>query len=99
MLLLTGFLATAKVNSNLGLSTGDPAGFNAATKNGLAKLVADGGLWMEQLKAMGITIVMAVVATVVIAMIVKALIGLRPTVESEEIGLDLTDHGEAGYEF
>ena len=97
--LLTGFLATAKVNSNLGLSTGDPAGFNAATKNGLAKLVADGGLWMEQLKVMGLTIVMAVVATVVIAMIVKAVIGLRPTVENEEIGLDLTDHGEAGYEF
>ena len=97
--LLTGFLATSKVNGNLVLSSGDPAGFNPATKNGLAKLVADGGLWMEQLKAMGITIVMAIVATIVITLIVKVVVGLRPTVENEEIGLDLTDHGEAGYEF
>ena len=89
--LLTGFLATPTVNSNL---TGA-----AAVTNGLAKLVTDGGLFVEQLKAMGLTIVMAVVATVVITIIVKVLVGLRPTVENEEIGLDLTDHGEAGYEF
>ncbi|MDB6139260.1 MAG: amtB 1 [Verrucomicrobiaceae bacterium] len=98
--LLTGFLATNTVNGNLVKSTGaDPTAFSPATKNGLADLVANGGLWMEQLKAMGITIVMAVVATVVITLIVKVLVGLRPTVENEEIGLDLTDHGEAGYEF
>ena len=47
---------------------------------------------------MGITIVMAIVATVVIAYIVKAVVGLRPSIEEEEIGLDLIDHGEAGYE-
>jgi Amt family ammonium transporter len=35
---------------------------------------------------------------VVITMIVKVLVGLRPTPEEEAIGLDLTDHGEAGYE-
>ena len=86
--LLTGFLATADVNSNL---TGDPA-----KANGLAKLVGN-GLWLEQLKAMGITIVLSVVATVVIAYIVKAVIGLRPTEENETVGLDLTDHGEEGY--
>ena len=58
--LLTGFLATDKVNGNLSLIA-DAASANPATKNGLAKLVANGGLWMEQLKAMGITIVLAVV--------------------------------------
>src|SRR5580704_3074724 len=42
--LLTGFLATAKVNANLSLIT-DPASANAATKNGLAKLVANHTLW------------------------------------------------------
>jgi ammonia channel protein AmtB len=34
---------------------------------------------------------------VVIASIVKALIGLRPDMEAEELGLDQSDHGEAGY--
>ena len=53
---------------------------------------------LEQLKAMGLTIGMSVVATFVITLIVKATVGLRPTLENEDIGLDLVDHGEAGYE-
>ncbi len=56
------------------------------------------GLLMEQLKAVGLTIVWSVVATAIIAYIVKAVIGLRPTPEDESTGLDLADHGEAGYE-
>jgi Amt family ammonium transporter len=87
--LLTGLLATASVNANL---TGTPA-----TKNGLAKLVTDGGLWLEQLKAMAITLVLAIVATVVIAFLVKAVVGLRPTEEVERQGLDINEHGEEGY--
>jgi ammonia channel protein AmtB len=30
---------------------------------------------------------------------VKAAIGLRPAPDSEEMGLDDVDHGEAGYHF
>lgn len=56
------------------------------------------GLLMNQLKACAITIVWSVVATAIIAYIVKAVIGLRPTAEVEEIGLDLAEHGEQGYE-
>jgi Amt family ammonium transporter len=89
--LLTGVLATASVNPNL-------TEVNAYAKdNGLAKIVADGGLWIEQLKAMGITIVLAVVATAIIAYLVKFTIGLRVSEETETIGLDLAEHGEEGY--
>jgi ammonium transporter, Amt family len=56
------------------------------------------GLFMEQVKAVGLTIVWSVVATAIIAFIVKAVIGLRPTAEIEEAGLDLAEHGEQGYE-
>jgi Amt family ammonium transporter len=56
------------------------------------------GLVMAQLKAVGLTIVWSVVATVVITFIVKAVVGLRPTPEQEQTGLDLAEHGEAGYE-
>ncbi len=94
--LLTGFLATDKVNGNLSLIA-DAAAANPATKNGLAKLVAGGGLWMEQLKAIGLTLALAVVGTIVIAYIVKMVIGLRPTEEVETVGLDLAEHGEEGY--
>ncbi|GDY21433.1 ammonium transporter [Verrucomicrobiota bacterium] len=100
--LLTGFLATAKSgNANIVSNLADVGGkldlANPATKNGLAKLVESGGLWMEQLKAMALTVVLAVVGTVIIAYIVKAVVGLRPTEEVETAGLDLSEHGEEGY--
>lgn len=91
--LLTGILATAKVNSNLATST--PA--NPATTNGLAGLIEHHTLWLQQLAAMGLTIVLAVVATTVIAFVIKAVIGLRPTREVELQGLDINEHGEEGY--
>ncbi len=56
------------------------------------------GLLMNQIKAVILTIVWSVVATAVIAIIVKVTVGLRPTVEVEDSGLDLPEHGEAGYE-
>ena len=56
------------------------------------------GLLVEQLKAVGITIVWSVVATAVIAFIIKAVLGLRPDPEVETAGLDLAEHGEGGYE-
>ena len=42
-------------------------------------------------------LVLAIVGTVVIAYIVKAVVGLRPTPEVETSGLDLAEHGEEGY--
>jgi Amt family ammonium transporter len=54
-------------------------------------------LVFEQLKAMVITIVLAVVGTAIIAYVVKALVGLRPNEEVETLGLDLAEHGEEGY--
>jgi ammonium transporter, Amt family len=82
--LLTGVLATADVNSNLSTNLSGIVGKT---------------LWLEQLKAMGLTIAMAVVGTVVLAFAVKALIGLRPDREDEEGGLDAVDHGESGYHY
>ena len=80
--LITGFLADAGMNPNLNTNLKDLVG---------------NGLWVEQLKAMGLTIALAVVATAVIGYALKATIGLRPNEEDEELGLDLADHGEQGY--
>ncbi len=90
---LTGILTTSSVNSNL---TSVNA---AATKNGLDKLVANGGLLGQQLIAIGITLALSIVGTILIAMVVKMLIGLRPSPEAETAGLDISDHGEEGYDF
>jgi Amt family ammonium transporter len=89
--ILTGVLATSSVNGNLTEANG------YAKANGLYKLVAEGGLLGQQLKAVAITLVLSIVGTVVLAFIVKVIVGLRPTPEDESQGLDITDHQEEGY--
>jgi Amt family ammonium transporter len=86
---LTGVLADKSVNSNL---TG-----SYAQQNGLDKIIDAGGLWIEQVKAIGVTLALAVVGTIVIAYVVKMVVGLRVNEEVETIGLDLAEHGEEGY--
>lgn len=81
--ILTGVLATVDVNSNLATNLKDIVGKT---------------LVFEQLKAVGFTLVLSIVGTVVIAFIVKAVVGLRPTAEVESTGLDIAEHGEEGYE-
>ena len=80
--LLTGFLATPEVNGNLNTN--------------LAQIVGK-TLWIEQLKAIGVTMVLALGGTAVLAFAIKKVLGLRPDLENEEQGLDNFDHGEAGY--
>ena len=63
----------------------------------LTDMVDRGGLWIEQVKAMGVTIVIAVVGTLLVGFLVKAVVGLRPTPEVERQGLDISEHGEEGY--
>ncbi len=85
---LTGLLATARVNPNLSAT--------AATQNGLGKIIGR-LLWLEQLKAITLTILLAVAATAIIGVIVKTFIGLRIAPEIERQGLDINEHGEEGY--
>jgi len=93
---MTGIFADKAVNANL--DTAVTAATDAAEPgNGLAKLVADGGLVGVQCKAILLTLVISVVATVVIAMVLKVVMGLRPSAEVEDAGLDISEHGEEGY--
>ena len=79
---LTGLLATPEVNANLLTNLKDVVGKT---------------LWLHQLGAIAITLVLSTVMTGAIAFALKALIGLRPTEEVEATGLDLAEHGEEGY--
>lgn len=91
--LLTGFLATGTVNANIAAAT--PA--NPATTNGMAAKIAGHMLWVEQLKAIVLTLLLAIVVTAVLAYVLKAVMGLRPSEEVESAGLDVSEHGEEGY--
>jgi Amt family ammonium transporter len=80
--LVTGILATPDANANLNLNLKDIVGQT---------------LWLEQLKAMGLTLALSIVGTVILGYAIKAVMGLRPSEEDEQAGLDITGHGERGY--
>jgi Amt family ammonium transporter len=84
--LLTGMLARNSANPNLATNLKD------YVKDSFFQ-----PLVLEQLKAIALTLTLAVVGTVLIAFFVKAIIGLRVAPEIETSGLDLAEHGEEGY--
>jgi Amt family ammonium transporter len=69
----------------------------ASVNGNITSLLEKGGLLASQLKAVALTLILAVVATAVLAYVTKALVGLRPSPEVEREGLDLAEHGEEGY--
>jgi len=79
----TGLFAVGALNS-----AGHDGFFNGG---GFAALI-------PQFKDIGVTAGLSIVGTIVLAYVVKLICGgLRASDESEEMGLDLTDHGEQGY--
>src|ERR1051326_2777537 len=84
--LMTGILARNSANSNLATYLK-----NYVTDSPGQPLV------IEQLKAIALTLVLAVIGTTIIAFGVKAVMGLRPVEDVELAGLDISEHGEEGY--
>ncbi|MDP8981199.1 MAG: ammonium transporter [Acidobacteriota bacterium] len=89
--ILTGVFATNAVNDGLKDAAGKtlPLGW------------VDGNAWqvVNQLAGVGIAWVLAIVGTLVILKICDVLLGVRATPEQELEGLDLSMHGEEGYNF
>ena len=87
--ILTGVFATKDIN---------PA-FKDAAGNALpvGLLEGNGGQVVNQIIGVGISWVLAIVATFIILKVVDAVVGLRVSPEEETMGLDLSQHGEEGY--
>jgi len=88
---LTGFFATRAVNSALKLASGQSAPLG----------VIDGH-WMQvpnQLTGAAIGIAFAVVGTLIALKITDLIVPLRIAERDESTGMDLTLHGEEGYNF
>ena len=92
--LLTGILA---VPAKLADGAVNPGAVNPNLAANVDAYIHRGMLWFEQLKAIGITLVLAVGGTLILAYLVKATVGLRTTPEVERQGLDINEHGEEGY--
>ncbi|MGR4865050.1 ammonium transporter [Caulobacter sp. LARHSG274] len=67
------------------ISTCDTAVYNLATQV------------MSQVKAVGVTIIWSAIASAIVFFVIKLIIGLRASPDSEEEGLDISEHGERAY--
>ncbi len=85
--ILTGIFATKAINPIFG--------------NGVATGWMDGH-WsqiLNQAAAVGISWGISIVGTLILLFVVDKVVGLRVTPEQEHAGLDLSQHGEEGYDF
>ena len=82
---LTGVFAT---RACWDIAEGEPLG-----------MIEGGSIMAGQIAAVLVTIVFSVVATFIILLIVKAMVGLRVSENDEVRGLDMSEHGEEGYIF
>jgi Amt family ammonium transporter len=87
--LLTGVFATNAINDALKDSAGKPLPLGLVDGNP--------GQLVNQAIAVVISFVLAIVGTLVILKVVDLLIGVRATTDNEREGLDLSMHGEEGY--
>jgi Amt family ammonium transporter len=88
-MLMLGFLASAEAN---------PAIATTFQRDGhVVSLVGGGAQFLNQLIAVGFTLALSAIATLVLLLIIKPLVGLRVTPEAESIGLDISEHEESAY--
>jgi Amt family ammonium transporter len=89
--ILTGLFASSSINPI----------FKDAKGNVLPSGAIEGN-WhqvLNQLVGVGIAWLLSIVGTLILLKLVDMVIGLRVTTEEEREGLDITQHGEEGYDF
>ena len=89
--LLTGVFATSAVNDALKNAAGQPAALGLIDGNGMQVV--------NQLAGCAVAAGLAIAGSLIALKISDALIGLRLDSKEEQIGLDVSMHGEEGYNF
>jgi Amt family ammonium transporter len=90
--LLTGFFATSTINAAFGKDAADHALPTGAIDGHWSQL-------LSQAAGVGISWSISIVGTLALLFLVDKTIGLRVSREEEAAGLDLSQHGEEGYDF
>lgn len=89
--LLTGVFATNAVNDALKNSAGQPAALGLVDGNGMQVV--------NQLVGCGIAALLGIVGTLIALKVCDLLVGVRVDKKDEITGLDVSMHGEEGYNF
>jgi ammonium transporter, Amt family len=87
--LLTGVFATSAINPIFKDASGNPLPVGLVDGHG--------GQVLNQAVGVGISILATVVVTIILLKVIDVVIGVRVTAEDEMVGLDLSQHGEEGY--
>jgi Amt family ammonium transporter len=90
--LLTGLFASGAINAVFGKNA-------AGQPNPTGALDGNGHQLLNQAIGMGIGWALAIGGTLALLFLVDKTMGLRVSAEDEAIGLDLSQHGEEGYDF
>ena len=90
--LLTGLFAASVINPIYGK---DAAGNNIPT----GAIDGHWGQILNQLAGVGVAWGISIAGTLILLFVVDKIMGLRVTPEQEQAGLDLSQHGEEGYDF
>lgn len=90
--LLTGLFASGAINAVFGKDA-------AGRANPTGALEGNGHQLLNQAIGMGIGWALAIGGTLALLFLVDKTLGLRVSAEEEAIGLDLSQHGEEGYDF
>jgi ammonium transporter, Amt family len=90
--ILTGVFAASVINPVFGK---DGSGNNVPT----GAIDGHWGQILNQLAGVGVAWGISIVGTLILLFVVDKIMGLRVTAEQESAGLDLSQHGEEGYDF
>ncbi len=90
--ILTGFFAVSSINAAFG---------NDASGKPISTGALDGhwGQLLNQAAGVAIAWILSAVGTLILLFLVDRIVGLRVSPEDENEGLDLSQHGEEGYDF
>ena len=95
--LATGLFANSAINSLVNSGGASQLGVGNGPFSGAPD--SSWGQPLAQLEAIVLTVIMAIVATLLIGSLVNVVVpgGMRASAEQEEDGLDITEHGEEAY--
>ena len=95
--LATGLFANSGINALVNSGGASQLGVGNGPFSGAPN--SSWGQPLAQIEAILLTVIMAIVATLIIGSLVNVVVpgGMRASLEQEEDGLDVTEHGEEGY--
>ncbi|MCB2156271.1 ammonium transporter [bacterium] len=82
--ILTGIFATKAINPAFG-------------EGPVGAIDGNWGQVLNQIIAVGVTYAIAIAGTFIILLVVDKTLGVRASVDQQEVGMDIADHGESGY--